>query len=426
MSGTTWWRWARAAWWRERRGEQGTVSVLVVMCIPALILVLGLVVDTAGKNDERDRAAWTAEQAARAAAEQIDLGAVRQGQPTGYDLDAAQAGFDAVVLAAGAGVGHHVDIPAGSAAKIIDAIDVLRDVASDAPPLLGRRVAVYGGGNTAMDAARVARRLGASDAVVVYRRTAEQMPAHATELADAVGEGVRVQWLSTITGIDGPKVTIEKMTLDETGRPQPTGVFEELAADAVLLAVGQDADLSLVEDATDIDVVDGVVAVDDAGMTGRPGVFAAGDVSPGNRTATTAVGRGALVARAVDTWLSGGTPSAPPPVDRQAVAGRLNTWYYSDAPHQHRRVLEAARRVTGFEEVVQGLDAEHAVFEARRCMSCGSCFECDNCFGMCPDDSIIKLGPGLKYEIDYDYCKGCGICAHECPCGAIDMEPELH
>ncbi|WP_062521079.1 NAD(P)-binding protein [Demequina silvatica] len=340
-------------------------------------------------------------------------------------LDDALAEYDAVVLTVGAGVAHHVDIPAGAASKIVDAIDVLRDVASGHPPLLGRRVAVYGGGNTAMDAARTARRLGASDAVVVYRRTREQMPAHPTELADAVGEGVRVQWLSTISAVDGPRVTIERMALDTDGVPRGTGEFEELDADTVLLAVGQDADLSLLTDAPDVVVAEGVVQVDPVTlMTGRQGVFAAGDVSPGSRTATYAIGRGARAAKAVDAWLA---PRVLPaePVAREAGSDRLNPWYYSDAPKQHRSELEAARRVTGFEEVLAGLDAEHAVFEARRCMSCGSCFECDNCYGMCPDDAIRKLGPGMRYEIDYDYCKGCGICAAECPCGAIDMVPEV-
>ncbi|MDN4482337.1 NAD(P)-binding protein [Demequina lignilytica] len=339
-------------------------------------------------------------------------------------LDDAQAEFDAVVLTVGAGVAHHVDIPAGAAAKIVDAIDVLRDVASGNAPLLGRRVAVYGGGNTAMDAARTARRLGASDAVVVYRRTREQMPAHPTELEDAVGEGVRVQWLSTISEVSGPTVTIERMELDESGRPVGTGVFEELDADTVMLAVGQEADLSLLSGVADVEVRDGVIAVDPGTlMTGRDGVFAAGDASPGSRTATFAIGRGARAAAAVDAWLASRVLPAEPAV-REAEASRLNAWYYSDAPKQHRAELEAARRVTGFEEVLAGLDAEHAVFEARRCMSCGSCFECDNCFGMCPDDAIRKLGPGMRYEIDYDYCKGCGICAAECPCGAIDMIPE--
>ncbi|SEI94807.1 NAD(P)-binding protein [Demequina mangrovi] len=341
------------------------------------------------------------------------------------DLRAAEAEFHAVVLTMGAGVAHHVDIPAGAASHMVDAIDVLRDVAEGNAPLVGRRVAVYGGGNTAMDAARTARRLGASDAVVVYRRTREQMPAHPTELEEAVGEGVRVQWLSTIAAVEGPHLTIERMELDEEGRPHGTGEFEELDADTVMLAVGQDADLTLLEGAADISVEGGVVQVDPATlMTGREGVFAAGDVSPGSRTATYAIGRGARAAAAVDAYLASRVLPAEP-VEREATASRLNSWYYSDAPKQHRSALEAARRVTGFEEVLSGLDTEHAVFEARRCMSCGSCFECDNCFGMCPDDAITKLGPGMRYEIDYDYCKGCGICAAECPCGAIDMIPEV-
>lgn len=355
----------------------------------------------------------------------VDLGVTIECSTPVTDLAAAQAEFDAVVLTVGAGVAHHVDIPAGAAAKILDAIDVLRDVADDRPPLLGRRVAIYGGGNTAMDAARTARRLGASDAVVIYRRSQAQMPAHAQELEDAIGEGVRVQWLSTIAQVDGPRVRIERMELDENGVPHPTGQFEELDADSVLLAVGQDADLSLIADATDIEVVNGVIDVDDSMMTGRHGVFAAGDVSPGSRTATYAIGQGKRAARAIGAYLAGQPGLPPEPPVREATADRLNTWYYSDAPRQHRPELEAARRLTGFEEVVHGLDATSAVFEARRCMSCGSCFECDNCFGMCPDDAIVKLGPGLHYEIDYDYCKGCGICAAECPCGAIDMEPEL-
>ena len=108
------------------------------------------------------------------------------------------------------------------------------------------------------------------------------------------------------------------------------------------------------------------------------------------------------------------------------VAGfdRLNTWYYYDAPATVRPQLDVARRITTFDEVVGGLDESTALFEARRCLSCGNCFECDNCFGVCPDNAVIKLGPGQRYQIDLDYCKGCGMCAAECPCGAIDMVPE--
>src|SRR6185369_12949797 len=122
-------------------------------------------------------------------------------------------------------------------------------------------------------------------------------------------------------------------------------------------------------------------------------------------------------------WLRGTLYEKPAP-HAEATFGHLNTVYYTDAPHQIRAKLDASRRVNSFAEVVQGLDAETALFEARRCLSCGNCFECDNCYGVCPDNAIIKLGAGNRYQIDYDFCKGCGLCAAECPCGAIDMIPE--
>ncbi|MDR1119114.1 MAG: NAD(P)-binding protein [Bifidobacteriaceae bacterium] len=339
------------------------------------------------------------------------------------DLAAEAGAWDATVLCVGAGVGAHVSIPAASAAKVLDAVNLLEETAAGSPPLLGRRVAVYGGGNTAMDAARTARRLGAEDAVIIYRRTKEQMPAHEEEYKDAISEGIRVKWLSTIAEVERGKVVIERMELDASGHPRPTGQFDEVEADTVVLAIGQEADLSVLDGVDGIAVEDGVIALDAHMMTGLPGVFAAGDAAPGDRTATVAVGQGKLAARNVDAYLRGRDFEAPQRV-AQATYGRLNTWYYADAPLQNRPELEAARRTSGFEEVVQGLSEESALFEARRCMSCGNCFECDNCYGLCPDDVIVKLGHGQKYEIDLDYCKGCGVCAAECPCGCIEMVPE--
>ncbi len=335
----------------------------------------------------------------------------------------ADGGFDAAFLAVGAQVGKRAYIPAGDSAKIMDALSYLHDSAGYRPPLLGRRVAVYGGGNTAVDAARTARRLGATDAVIVYRRTKGQMPAHEIEVDEATAEGVRVMWLSTIARAEAGKLTIEKMELDDSGFPRPTGDFTELDADAVVLALGQDTDLSLVGGADGISVTDGVVEVGDSLMTGQPGIFAGGDMIKGERTVTTGVGHGKLAARSIDAWLRGETWHQPLPAP---LAGfdRLNSWYYSDAPPTVRPELDIARRISTFDEVVGGLDEWNALFEARRCLSCGNCFECDNCFGVCPDNAVIKLGAGLRYEIDLDYCKGCGMCASECPCGAIEMVPE--
>ncbi|MEU6144558.1 NAD(P)-binding protein [Streptomyces sp. NPDC047081] len=335
----------------------------------------------------------------------------------------ADGGFDAVFLAVGAGIGKRAYIPAGDSARILDAVSVLGSMEGEGPPLLGRRVAVYGGGNTAMDAARTARRLGATEAVVVYRRTRDRMPAHDVEVEEALEEGVRMKWLSTIKHAEEGRLTIERMELDETGFPQPTGEFEELEADSVVLALGQDSDLSLLRDVPELTLDHGMVRVADGLMTGRQGIFAGGDMVPAERTVTVAVGHGKKAARHIDAYLRG-TVHEPGPKHALASSDRLNTWYYSDAPASVRPTLEVARRVSTFDEVVQGLDESTALFEARRCMSCGNCFECDNCYGVCPDNAITKLGPGKGFSIDLDYCKGCGLCAAECPCGAIEMVPE--
>jgi 2-oxoacid:acceptor oxidoreductase delta subunit (pyruvate/2-ketoisovalerate family) len=353
------------------------------------------------------------------------------------DIEAAMAagGFDAAFLAVGAQKGKRAYIPAGDSAKILDAVTLLHSMEGAEPPRLGRRVAVYGGGNTAMDAARTARRLGATDAVVVYRRTRDKMPAHEVEVEEATDEGVRIMWLSTITQADEGRLTIEKMALDDTGFPQPTGEFTELDADTVVLALGQEAELSLLDGVPGVVISDGVVQVGADLMTGRPGIFAGGDMVPAERTVTVAIGHGKRAAHNIHAWLAGdkarnGAVSAAAShpagavTPRLATADRLNTWYYADAPATVRPQLDAARRITTFDEVTGGLNESTAQFEARRCLSCGNCFECDNCYGVCPDNAVVKLGPGRRYEIDLDYCKGCGICAAECPCGAIDMIPE--
>jgi NADPH-dependent glutamate synthase beta subunit-like oxidoreductase len=341
------------------------------------------------------------------------------------DLAAAAEEFDAVFLAIGAQLSHRAYIPAGQSARILDALELLGEVDAGDRPQLGRRVVVYGGGNTAMDVARTARRLGADEAIVVYRRTRKQMPANDIEVDEAIEEGVQMHWLSTVKHFDGGHLTLEKMQIDADGKPQPTGEFEDLEGDALVLALGQDVDRSLVEGMPDVQVADSVIQVGTDMMTGHPGVFAGGDMVPSARSVTVAIGHGKAAARNIDAWLNRVTvlpePDLPP-----AEFSQLNPWYYSDAPRTVRPRLEAAHRVSDFGEVVSGLDADTALFEARRCLSCGNCFGCDNCFGVCPDNAVIKLGDGANsYTIDLDYCKGCGICVEECPCGAIEMVPEV-
>ncbi|HJM90787.1 MAG: NAD(P)-binding protein [Alphaproteobacteria bacterium] len=357
----------------------------------------------------------------------LDMGVVLQLNSKVEDLEAAfsNEGFDAVFVAVGAHLAKRIDIPANAAAGILDAVSLLRDIETGAePPRLGRRVIVYGGGNTAMDVARTAKRLGVDEPMIVYRRSRKEMPAHEFEAAEAEEEGVMIHWLRTIKQIDATTFTVEKMEIDASGRPQPTGAFETLEADTLILALGQDADTAFLERVEGAEVAgDGTVSVNEQMMTGRAGLFAGGDMVPSERTATVAVGHGKKAARHIDAWLRGESYRKP---EKNEIAAfdHLNTWYYDDAPQTVQPALNLIRRQSGFEEVQRGLTDDNALFEARRCLSCGNCFECDNCYGICPDNAVEKLGAGNRFEFKYDYCKGCGLCAAECPSGAIKMEPE--
>jgi NADPH-dependent glutamate synthase beta subunit-like oxidoreductase len=336
----------------------------------------------------------------------------------------AEGGFDACFVAIGAHLANRVEIPASDATRILEATALLHGMEeSGERPRIGRRVIVYGGGNTAIDVARTVKRLGAEEAWIVYRRTRAQMPAHDFEVREAMAEGVQMRWLSTIQRAQPGHIVVERMELDPSGKACPTGELETLDADTVVLAIGQNVDLSAIEKAPGVRVVDRVVEVNAQMMTGHPGLFAGGDMVPCERTIAVAVGHGEKAARNIDAWMRAATcESVPEP--SLADFESLNPWYYGEADPAVQPTLEALRRRTTFEEVHGGLDEEHALLEARRCMSCGHCFECDNCYGMCPDNAIVKLGPGRGFHIDLDYCKGCGICSSECPCGAIAMVDE--
>src|SRR5271166_3593731 len=214
--------------------------------------------------------------------------------------------FDAVFIAIGANIGKHIDIPARDAVRVLDAVSLLHDVQLGEAPRLGRRVVVYGGGNTAMDAARTARRLGADEALVVYRRDRAHMSARAFETNEAIEEGVKIKWLTTIKEIVGSDLMVEIMELDANGRPQPTGRFETLKTDAIVLAIGQETDSGFLHQLPGIEFAeDGVVKVGPDMMTGHSGIFAGGDMVPGERTVTASVGHGKRAARHIDAWLRG-------------------------------------------------------------------------------------------------------------------------
>jgi len=332
--------------------------------------------------------------------------------------------FDAVFVAVGAHLSKRVDIPAREAGKMLDAVSFLRDVASGSAPKLGRRVAIYGGGNTAMDAARTAKRLGAEEALIIYRRDREHMPAHGFEADEALEEGVKINWLRSIKQIDETTLKVEVMELDENGRPQPTGRYETLEADALIMAVGQETDTGFLREVPGIEFKsDGTVIVDSGMKTSADGIFAGGDMVPSERTVTAAVGHGKKAARHIDAWLHN-KRYTPSPKHDPVRYDQLNIWYLTDADKKIQDHLPANQRTADFTEIVAGLSPPDAVFEAQRCFSCGNCFECDGCYGACPENAVIKLGPGNRYRYDYDLCTGCAVCFEQCPCHAIEMTTE--
>ena len=331
--------------------------------------------------------------------------------------------YDAVVITTGAGLSQNVDIPQGDTNRVLSALKVLGEIETKGDIEIARRVAVYGGGNTAVDVARSLRRIGA-EPVIVYRRNRDKMPANEEEMDAAIAEGIQVKWLSTISSATRDSLKIEKMALDENGYPQPTGEFEELPADAVVLAIGQNVEKDLLAKLEGLNMErDNIIVDPETMMTSIEGIFAAGDVATTDRTVTHAIGMGKNAARGINAYLKGKVYKKQPKTP-DAKFEDMHPWYYTDAPKTVRAELEIARRTSTFDEVQHGLTEENAIFEARRCLSCGNCMECDNCYGVCPDSAVVKLGPGKGYEFNYDYCKGCGVCAQECPCGHIAMVPE--
>lgn len=334
-------------------------------------------------------------------------------------------GFDAVFVAIGAHLAKKVDIPAREASKILDAVSFLKDVEiGETPPLLGRRVAIYGGGNTAMDAARTAKRLGAEEAMIIYRRDRDHMPAHDFEADEALSEGVKIHWLSTIKNMETSSITIEKMDIVD-GKPVPTGEYETLEADSLILALGQEADTDFLRNIPGISFKeDGTtVEVNSAMMTGYEGIFAGGDMVPSERTVTIATGHGKKAARHINAWLNRDVYQKEPnnPI---VHIDKLQIWFKTIADARQQKHLPIEKAVETFDEIVGGYTTDEAIYEAQRCLSCGNCFECDSCFGACPENAISKNGKGLGYTINYDLCTGCGVCVEQCPCHAMEMFPE--
>jgi NADPH-dependent glutamate synthase beta subunit-like oxidoreductase len=370
--------------------------------------------------------------------------------------------FDAVFLAMGVHRSQPLQVPGEDAPGIRPGLAFLREVNFGKKPDLGKKVVVVGGGNTAMDCARTALRLGA-EALVLYRRTRAEMPAIDEEVLEAQDEGVSFQFLAAPVGArtaDGRLLGLEcrRMKLgdaDDSGRRRPVPVPGSeffLPCDTVLTAIGEAPEFEGLPGAVDHD--DWVVAVREFCASGRPGWFAGGDIIEEPHTVAHALGAGKRAAIGIDGYLRSRAGTAGTPPDLQALRyGRsgntpithwrgddpvvrngavnevvpyedLNLEYFERvAAHEDRRISPEQSR-TGFDEVNLGLDRAASLEESRRCFNCGVCNRCEICLIFCPDLAITRRADHGGFDIHYEYCKGCGLCNAECPRGAMAMTRE--
>jgi NADPH-dependent glutamate synthase beta subunit-like oxidoreductase len=338
--------------------------------------------------------------------------------------------YDAVFLGIGAQKGLSIDIPGEDTKNVFTGVEFLREVNSGKYVSVGKDVVVIGGGNTAMDCARVAKRLGANVSVV-YRRTRVEMPAITAEIDEAMEERIMFRYHTNPVKIisDDDKVVgilcvqMELKEPDASGRARPVpipGSESVIPADTVILATGQAVDY----DGIEVQKRDGKwISTSETLMTNVDGVFAGGDVVLGLETVSAAIGQGTRAASAIEDYVDGSVESrlSRPPV---IYSKDLNTYYYQKKKRFKKEALPIHMRLKHFKELYPPLDPEAIIDEAERCFSCGLCFNCGNCFMYCPDNAV-KISPktGL-YEFDLDFCKGCGLCAKECPCRYIQMSLE--
>jgi len=331
--------------------------------------------------------------------------------------------FDAVYLSTGAQLIHTENILQDSQVPVMDAFHFLREFTNDKNPRIGKTAVVYGGGKLAMYIARIVKRLGA-EAIVLFPGDRKLMPAYDYEADDALSEGVDIQFLRRIHSIDKNVFKLEKMIV-EKGKAIGTGEWDSVKADGLIVALNQEADTSFLRAVPGINLKDdGTLVINAERMTGENGIFGGGDMLPGEtRSVTIAIGHGKKASKYINAYLNGETFNKPA---KHPTAGyrKLHMWYKTDAPLQEQAKLVPWVAVRSFDEVFSGLSEKEARYEAQRCLSCGNCFECDGCFGACPEEAIIKLGPGKGYRFDLNKCTGCAVCYEQCPCHAIEMIPE--
>jgi dissimilatory sulfite reductase flavoprotein subunit len=344
-------------------------------------------------------------------------------------LDQLRREFDAVFLGPGAQKGVAIDLQGKSADNVYTGVDFLKQVNAGKWMEIGKDVVVIGGGNTAMDCARVAKRLGANVSVV-YRRTRVEMPAITAEIDEAMEERILFRYHTNPVKLIADEgrvvgllcVQMELKEPDASGRARPvpiSGSEAFIPADTVIMATGQAVDY----DGLDIRTVDDQwVHTNENLMTSMDGVFAGGDAVSGLETVSLAIGQGTRAASAIEDYIDGNKESqlAQPPV---IFSKDLNTYYYEKQKRFEKEAESIHMRLKNFREIYPAIDPEAIIEEAGRCFSCGLCFTCGNCHMYCPD-SAVKVSPSGGFEFDYDFCKGCGLCSKECPCHYIQMTLE--
>ncbi len=389
---------------------------------------------------------------------------IRCGARVGRDVPWSELdSYDAIFAAPGAHLGKKPRIGSGEAIPgIRPGLDFLKEVNAGGRPDVGERVVVVGGGNTAVDCARSALRLGA-EVTVLYRRTPVEMPAIPQEVKEARGEGVDFVFLAAPVSASAAAgellgVECQRMELgerDDSGRRRPVPVDEgrfSMLADTVLTAIGEDCDLSFLPEAVQTEW--GMIRVGELNESTSAPVFAGGDVVDQPRSVADALGSGKRAAIGIDHFLrrrageeleplvieelrlgGAGNVSATryrrdDPVRRESPVNEVVTWAQMNPNHFRRlsrhedRFLSAVEIRKAFGEVNFGLSAKEALDEAERCLNCGVCNRCELCLIFCPDMAITRREDGDGFEIDLRYCKGCGLCVAECPRGAVVMTRE--
>jgi len=360
---------------------------------------------------------------------------IKTGTTIGKDLtlEELKATFDAVLVASGAFKSWPMNLKGEDKKGISSGLFFLREFNLNGSVAVGKKVVVVGGGNTAIDTARSALRLGA-EVTIVYRRSRAEMPAVPEEVEDAEKEGVKIVFLANPVEFLGneqvEKVKLIKMALgeaDESGRrrpvPQPGSEFE-IVADQVLLAIGETPDLSFVSH--DLSKNKGRLTVGSGQMTKEKGLFVSGDAADGPvGTVVDAINTGKRAAFSIHHFLRKGQPADMEPVVNGVPYQQLNLDYFTNEKRPQEKKLRHGDLKNNFAEVNLGLIEDDAVYEADRCFSCGTCTYCDNCLIFCPDVAIAYNPDDKGYIINYDYCKGCGICVNECPRDALSFEEEL-